>query len=135
MKKKVLVQEKKFDSDTDSEIGSWFRFPILKPGFVLTLTDSTFLGLDKLTETLPDLNSHSSATNSGCTSTGGTPTYCSSTAPLPEIIPAVVESPKQEQQILQDRYVVCPKLFFCKHLSLMRLKNYVNSHKNFRIKG
>ena len=64
---------------------------------------STFLGLDKLTETLPDLNSHSSATNSGCTSTGGTPTYCSSTAPLPEIIPAVVESPKQEQQILQDR--------------------------------
>ena len=44
--------------------------------------DKLLLGLDKLTETLPDLNSSNS--NSGCnTSTGGTPTYTGQASKVP----------------------------------------------------
>ena len=36
--KNVSVSEKKsFGSDTDTEIGPWFRFPIPKPSFAHTL--------------------------------------------------------------------------------------------------
>ena len=37
IEKKVLVSEKKIGSDTDTETGSWFRFPIPKPVFGRTL--------------------------------------------------------------------------------------------------
>jgi hypothetical protein len=37
-KKNVSVSEKKFfGSDTDTETGHWFRFPIPKPGFGRTV--------------------------------------------------------------------------------------------------
>ena len=36
-KKIVSVLEKKIGSNTDTEIGPWFRFPIPKPGFGCTL--------------------------------------------------------------------------------------------------
>ena len=32
-KKSFSFRKKKFDSDTDTKIGPWFRFPIPKPGF------------------------------------------------------------------------------------------------------
>ena len=33
LKKKSVSEKKSFCSDTDTEIGNWFQFPILKPGF------------------------------------------------------------------------------------------------------
>ena len=42
-KKKVSVLEKKSGSDTDTEIGPWFRFLIPKPGFCRTLIANRFM--------------------------------------------------------------------------------------------
>ena len=43
-KREVSVSEKKKNgSDTDTEIGPWFRFPIPKPGFGCTLPLPTFM--------------------------------------------------------------------------------------------
>ena len=39
-KKGFGLGKKKFGSDTDTEIGPWFRFPIPKPNFGLTLLGS-----------------------------------------------------------------------------------------------
>ena len=41
LKLKVLVSEKKIASDTNTEIGLWFRFPTPKPGFGHTLSRLT----------------------------------------------------------------------------------------------
>ena len=35
--KKVRFRKEKISSDTDTEIGPWFQFPIPKPGFGRTL--------------------------------------------------------------------------------------------------
>ena len=40
MKLRVSVSEKKIGSDTDTEIGPWFWFPIPKPGFGRTLNST-----------------------------------------------------------------------------------------------
>ena len=37
LKKKFRFRKKKFGSETDTAIGLWFRFPILKPNFGHTL--------------------------------------------------------------------------------------------------
>ena len=43
-KKSFGFGKKEFGSDTDTEIGPWFRFPIRKPGFGRTLLKlTTFL--------------------------------------------------------------------------------------------
>ena len=43
-----MVSGKKIGSNTDIEIGSWFRFPILKSGFDHTLPTILFLCCDRL---------------------------------------------------------------------------------------
>ena len=39
---KFQFPKKSFGSNTDTEIGPWFRFPILKPGFGCTLIGNGF---------------------------------------------------------------------------------------------
>jgi hypothetical protein len=42
LKKKVSVSGKKIGSDTNTDIGPWFWFPIPNPGFGCTLALGTF---------------------------------------------------------------------------------------------
>jgi hypothetical protein len=44
-KKKIGFGKKKFASETDTEIGPWFRFSVPKPNFGLTVAYNNVMGI------------------------------------------------------------------------------------------
>ena len=48
LNKKYRFPEKNFGSETETEIGPWFRFPIPKPNFGLTLNINGLLKIQSL---------------------------------------------------------------------------------------